>query len=204
VKKTIRDTIRKPIQKRAQATVEAILSSTTRILEHDGFDKMSTNTIAEKAGVGIASLYQYFRNKDQIIHALVQKMVDRKMKEILGGLDSSKIFSLEDAVSELMRVLIDSKKSNSKLERILETQIPSFATFKLMEKFDQELIQVFKKNIEPYRQELNSPDLEYSLFIVLQAIKGVFIMTNATRPQYLDSPKLQKILTAMVLSGLKA
>src|SRR5262245_21790233 len=54
------------VQARAQSTVEAILGATAQVLEGIGFDAATTNRIAERAGVSIGSLYQYFPNKEAI------------------------------------------------------------------------------------------------------------------------------------------
>ncbi len=53
-----------PKQERSQATVEAILTATTHILTEEGYNKLTTNRVAELAGVSIGSLYQYFPNKE--------------------------------------------------------------------------------------------------------------------------------------------
>jgi AcrR family transcriptional regulator len=58
------------IQERAKMTVDAILQATTYILKRQGHEGLTTNKIAEKAGVNIASLYQYFPNKESILFSL--------------------------------------------------------------------------------------------------------------------------------------
>ena len=63
-----------PRQDRSRATVEALLEATTDILLRDGYAKLTTNRIADRAGVNIASLYQYFPGKD----AIVAELRDRK------------------------------------------------------------------------------------------------------------------------------
>ena len=45
-------------QQRSRATVDALVEATARILVKEGFDKASTNRIAEVAGVSVGSLYQ--------------------------------------------------------------------------------------------------------------------------------------------------
>jgi AcrR family transcriptional regulator len=61
---------RHPRQDRAQQTVEAILDGVVRILKREGFAAITTNHIAEIAGVSIGSLYQYFPDKSAIFVAL--------------------------------------------------------------------------------------------------------------------------------------
>jgi AcrR family transcriptional regulator len=57
-------------QERAKMSVDAILQATTYILKRMGHEGLTTNKIAEKAGVNIASLYQYFPNKESILFSL--------------------------------------------------------------------------------------------------------------------------------------
>lgn len=58
---------RAPKQARAQATREAIFQATAQILEAEGEARLTTNRIAEVAGVSIGSLYQYYPNKQAIL-----------------------------------------------------------------------------------------------------------------------------------------
>lgn len=61
-----------PKQRRSEATVEAILQAAAQVFERHGYAAGTTNRIAERAGVSIGSLYQYFPNKDAILVALVR------------------------------------------------------------------------------------------------------------------------------------
>ncbi|HVJ53513.1 MAG TPA: TetR/AcrR family transcriptional regulator [Aliidongia sp.] len=62
-----------PRQSRAAETVAAILEAAARILEKDGPALYTTNRIAERAGVSIGSLYQYFPAKDAVTIALIER-----------------------------------------------------------------------------------------------------------------------------------
>ena len=61
---------KKPSQNRSKATCDAIITAAARILEDHGEVALTTNRIAERAGVSIGSLYQYFSNKNEILVAL--------------------------------------------------------------------------------------------------------------------------------------
>ena len=60
-----------PRQGRSAETVRAIIEATARILEQSGLSAFTTNAVAEKAGVSIGSLYQYFPGKEALIGALI-------------------------------------------------------------------------------------------------------------------------------------
>jgi AcrR family transcriptional regulator len=66
-------------QVRSRATVDALIEATARILVSEGFDRSSTNRIAEKAGVSIGSLYQYYPSKE----GLVAAVIDRHNQELM-------------------------------------------------------------------------------------------------------------------------
>lgn len=62
-----------PSQPRSAHTIEAILEGAAHILEQRGLDGYTTNAIAERAGVSIGSLYQYFPTKDAVTVALIER-----------------------------------------------------------------------------------------------------------------------------------
>jgi AcrR family transcriptional regulator len=57
---------RRPLQQRSQDTVEAIVAATAHMLGRDGPARVTTNRVAERAGVSIGSLYQHFPNKEAL------------------------------------------------------------------------------------------------------------------------------------------
>jgi AcrR family transcriptional regulator len=64
---------RSPKQARSRATVEAILEAAAQILERRGADALTTNDVAERAGVSIGTLYQYFPDKAAILVAAARR-----------------------------------------------------------------------------------------------------------------------------------
>ena len=66
-----------PSQSRAKETVDAILQAGAYILIRDGWEGFTTNRVAERAGVNIASLYQYFSNKESIAVELQRRHIEK-------------------------------------------------------------------------------------------------------------------------------
>lgn len=65
-----------PVQRRSRATVAVILEAAAHVLKERGYVGFTTNHVAERAGVSIGSLYQYFNDKDTLLSALVTQVVD--------------------------------------------------------------------------------------------------------------------------------
>ncbi|MCA9643049.1 MAG: TetR/AcrR family transcriptional regulator, partial [Myxococcales bacterium] len=84
---------REPRQGRSRETVRAVLEAVPRVIQREGVDAVTTNRIAEAAGVSIGSLYQYFPDKRSIFSALherhveeVHQVIERVMAEHAGDL----------------------------------------------------------------------------------------------------------------------
>src|ERR1700756_3303158 len=73
-------------QDRSRATVEVLVEATARILVKEGFDRASTNRIAETAGVSIGSLYQYFPGKEALVAAVIDRHNDELMEIVSAAL----------------------------------------------------------------------------------------------------------------------
>jgi AcrR family transcriptional regulator len=92
---------RMPSQARSAQTVELILDAAIQILERQGEKAVTTNSVAQRAGFSVGSLYQYFANRDEILIALAdreQRRIAEHMRGLIGqiefgnGLDSARAF----------------------------------------------------------------------------------------------------------------
>ena len=117
---------RKPRQERAKFTVAAILEAAALVIDEVGWSRASTNRIAERAGVSIGSLYQYFPNKEAILAGLFEEH-HREVDEIVGRT----IAVLGDSgvpVAEILRTLlndlIEMHRRNRVVARVLSTRVP--------------------------------------------------------------------------------
>ena len=68
----------KPRQERAKRTYEAILAAAAELLVEVGVERISTNIIAERAGITVPALYRYFPNKYAVLNALGAVLMDRQ------------------------------------------------------------------------------------------------------------------------------
>lgn len=100
---------KKPAQRRSAATVAAIIEAAARILETSGLEAYNTNAIAERAGVSIGSIYQYFPTKDAVTRALVQREATLLMQDIASlpsGRTGLKRFIAAAAAHQLRRPVL--------------------------------------------------------------------------------------------------
>jgi len=73
---------KRPSQARSQATFDALVDACTGLLPRLGYAGTTTNHVAERAGVSIASLYEYFPGKDAIVAQVAERLVDRVLRRL--------------------------------------------------------------------------------------------------------------------------
>lgn len=62
----------------------AILEATLELIAEQGFHNTPTSQIAEKANVGVGSIYRYFQDKDELIHKLFEYVIEKENENVLG------------------------------------------------------------------------------------------------------------------------
>lgn len=77
---------RAPVQRRGRERVEAILDAAESVIGEVGLEAATTNAIAERAGASVGSVYHFFRNKDAIVDALLE----RYLEQVLAVMQSSR------------------------------------------------------------------------------------------------------------------
>ena len=93
---------RKPKQIRSQNTVETIVQGAFIALAKHGAEGATTRQIAEYAGVGVGSIYEYFENKEAIFSAMGERFSKELVGVIQGATTNVVRLSLRDAVYELI------------------------------------------------------------------------------------------------------
>jgi AcrR family transcriptional regulator len=76
-----------PLQARSRATIDAMLDAAAHILGERGWSGLTTNAVADVAGVSIGSLYQYFPNKLGLIEAVRRRHFDDVLVVLRAGGD---------------------------------------------------------------------------------------------------------------------
>ena len=89
---------RRPVQQRSAARVERMLEACANLIEEVGYDGVTTTLIAERAGVAVGSLYQFFPDKRAVVQALTMRNLDQFMDMIANRIGSAQLDHWWDAV----------------------------------------------------------------------------------------------------------
>ncbi|MEH2611269.1 TetR/AcrR family transcriptional regulator [Bradyrhizobium sp. AZCC 1693] len=160
-------------QERSRATVDALIEATARILVREGFDKASTNRIAEVAGVSVGSLYQYYPGKEALVAAVIDRHNQEIMRVVRAALAEVASQPIEKAVRRIVAVAIEAHRIDPKLHRVLAEQIPRTGRLENVEAFNREAHALFRAYLERHRDELRTVDLGLAAFVCVTSIEAL-------------------------------
>lgn len=160
-------------QERSRETVEALVEATARILVREGFDKASTNRIAEEAGVSVGSLYQYYPGKEALVAAVVDRHNQDLMRLVRDALAEVETQPVEVAVRRLVAVAMDAHRIDPRLHRVLAEQIPRTGRLEDVEAFNREAHSLFRAYLERHKDELRVVDLDLATYICVNSIEAL-------------------------------
>ena len=98
---------RTPRQVRAGETVSTILEAAAQVLEAGGLAGFTTNAVAERAGVSIGTLYQYFADKQALLRALAEREIRRALVAIATALRGDPLAPGEQRVRAMVRAMVN-------------------------------------------------------------------------------------------------
>lgn len=193
------------LQERSRATVDALVEATARVLVGEGFEKTSTNRIAEIAGVSVGSLYQYFPSKE----ALVAAVIERHQEEIMGIVRTTLCeiadMPIEQATRRLVTVAIDAHRINPELHRVLAEQIPRAGKLDV-EAFNREVHTLVRAYFNSHRKEMRKIDLDVATFICVSTIEAIAHNTVLNQAEMLSDKMVRTLVdetTRMVVGYLR-
>lgn len=161
------------VQERSRATVDNLIEATARILVKEGFDRASTNRIAEVAGVSIGSLYQYFPSKEALVAAVIERHQQQIVQMVRSELAQVRAQPLDQAIRRFVAVAVAAHRLDPPLHRVLAEQIPRVGKLEKLETFSRENFSLFRAYLEAARDELGVDDLELASFVCVTTIEAL-------------------------------
>jgi AcrR family transcriptional regulator len=108
-----------PVQARSTVTVEAIYEATFQVLLAVGPDRLTTTRVAERAGVSIGSLYQYFPNKQSLLLSALEKHLDRVVSAVELACRRNHGQPLSTMIESVVEAFVDAKMERSDISMAL-------------------------------------------------------------------------------------
>lgn len=166
---------KQPRQERSQLTVEAILDAAIQIFERHGYAKGTTTKIAERAGIAVGSLYQYYPNKDAILVAVALRHLEESeaiLKRLLGEATATTGEPLADLIRRLVEGALALHSEHPALHRMLfeEAALPE-AVWRAVADLEMKTASAVAALLQT-RNDIHVDNLQLASLMVVQIVEG--------------------------------
>ena len=194
---------RQPVQRRARQTVEAVLDAVVRIVKREGIKAVTTNHVAEVAGVSIGSVYQYFPDKRAIFIALHRRHIEEIDRMVEARLMDHAESSLEELIRAMVEAMIEAHATDPKLHELLFSEVPHRAEG--TRDFAVRLHGAFRLAISARVHELKRhPNLDKVVFVLTHMVESLSHGAVLRRPPGLSLAAAKEEAVRAVLAYLRA
>jgi AcrR family transcriptional regulator len=108
-----------PVQARSAVTVQAIAEAAIQVLLSHGADRLTTTRVAERAGVSVGTLYQYYPNKQSLLFAVLEDHLDKVSAAVEAACEHARHKPMAEMVKEVVEAFVDAKMERADISTAL-------------------------------------------------------------------------------------
>jgi AcrR family transcriptional regulator len=192
---------RTPTTGQGAEIVESILVAAELVLEETGLERFTTNRVAERAGVSVGSLYQYFPNKQAVLAELARRIERRSRAAIVKVLEAASELSLEQTAERVVDMMC-SDIGGLVFRRALLREVPESWRAETSTAIDVEVRDRVRAALAS-RSDTRSGDHAVMAWVVTHAIEGLIEVAVRDEPALLTVPAFRAELVALVTCYLR-
>ena len=170
-----------PRQQRSRVTVESIMQATLELVKKDGFAGLTTTRIADRAGISVGSLYEYFPNREAILLSLYESTSSRvatvARKVIIDILD----MPIERGIPYSIQALLALHGANKLILLDMVTEVPELDLTRHPISYDNLIRSSVATYLQQFGKHMSAKELDRRLFFLKQIVMGCI-------RQYLQQP----------------
>ena len=196
---------KRPAQRRAQVTVDAILEATLQVLRREGVARFTTTRVADVAGVSVGTLYQYFPNKRALVAEVVRRHMARIEARLLEALDGGG--SLEEQARRMVTAFVLLKREHLTTSLALRGPKQEAEGARIIRQGMRRLHSALVDRWHPLAPGMTREALAVRLWMLVAAVDGIAQFAIEEQPAMLESTDFEAgmiDLTVAVLAGRAA
>lgn len=182
--------------------VEAILEAAIRVLVERGYEGATTIAIAERAGISVGSLYQYFPNKESIVAALVEehaRQIIACIEAALGKVDGA---DPRQVLRAVIHAGIEAHRLDAPLHKVLTEQVPRVGRIEVAMNTSKILTERLAAFLTIHRAQLGGRDPQMAAFVVETAVEALTHRAVIERHESLAAGDIEAEAVELVMAYL--
>ena len=192
-----------PIQARATVTVEAISEATIQVLLTQGAERLTTTRVADRAGVSVGTLYQYFPNKQSLLFAVLEDHLKKVTEAVEDACERARHKPLTEMIKEVVEAFVDAKIARTDISVALYEVAPDVGGLALIKRVTERLRKTIVRMLASAPDTRTSPD-EFAIEMMLAAMSGAMRSVLETGGSPVMMRKLREHLVLLCQSYLAA
>lgn len=176
-----------PRQARAKATVDAIIEGTIQVLLDEGYESFTTARVAERAGVSVGTLYQYYPNKAALAVAVVDRCCEEFLIAFENALDERRCTTLDDCIRALVDFAFVSHHVTPERHRCVLELAPRLGVADRTEVVRKTAVKVLESTLRRHADEI-APEIDLTVAATMiettmEALAHRAVMTDPAQTQ---------------------
>ena len=193
-----------PRQERSRATVEAIIEAAAEVLAEARYEGATTTLVADRAGVSVGTLYQYFPNKRAYVAALAERYMDEMVGRIASVLEEIADDAPLAGLRKLADAAVDAYLVEPQFQKELIERLPDVG--KLEEAFGarRRITEMLEAYLRTHAEQLGICDPGFVAFGVQTTFEALAQRTIVERPALLRDARWRALSWQLLEACLAA
>lgn len=194
-----------PQQERSKFMVNSILDATARVLVEVGFARLSTNLVADRAGVSIGSLYQYFPSREALVAGVGRRYAEEKRNKLESLLYKTSGKNLRADIALVVNAIEAAQAADPELSYALVREVPKLGELDWREEVEARSLKLAEVFLTKHSSDLRS-DINHqaAAFVVAKSIEGVMTALTQARLTKAKAKVIKAEFVEMVARFLSA
>jgi AcrR family transcriptional regulator len=192
-----------PVQARAAVTVEAICEATIQVLLSHGGERLTTSRVADRAGVSVGTLYQYFPNKQSLLLAVFEDHMNRVAVAVESACERAHHRPCADMIQQLVEAYVNIKMDRADISVALYKVVPDVGGHAVVERLSRRL----RKGIDAMLQtatDVELPPDKFAIDVMMAAMSGAMRSALESGASPATFRKMREHLVLLGQSYIKA
>jgi AcrR family transcriptional regulator len=192
----------KPVQARSRDMVERILDAATQVLATHGYARMSTNRVADEAGVSVGSLYRYFSDKDEIFETLRVRASEAILEELTGAIAEAAGEPSRVGVRAVVSGLVTALQEHAPVVRALVNEVPMGTQANVLPEIERGLATFTRIYAAQQAPDVPRAEMDARIYLAMGVTLNSCLRIALEKPPELDADHLIDLVVGMLVLGL--
>lgn len=173
-------------------------------MAREGYKAVTTNHVAETAGVSIGSLYEYLPNKQSLVAAALAGELRQMTDEVTTSLRIALALPGQprSGVDHWMRSMMASLDKRSRLLRVAMREVPFFWDIPEAQNLSETLQHIAQEGRRKSARVLHFEDPEADIYLMMTMCWAALLQTTLYPPAHLSRERLTRTLVEIILKML--